>query len=58
MKEHTCEKCGKFFYRKSGYIDHINRKFSCIKNEIKFIYNLIKIQFITTFMPFIHKLAL
>jgi hypothetical protein len=31
MVNHTCIKCNKEFKKKSHYLDHINKKFSCIK---------------------------
>ena len=31
--EYTCEKCGTKFKKKSHYVQHINRKTSCIKEE-------------------------
>lgn len=33
MVKYNCDKCGREFDRKSTYDFHINRKFSCVKNE-------------------------
>ena len=33
MVEHTCEKCGKIFTHKSTYINHLNRKNPCKKQQ-------------------------
>ena len=33
MVLHTCNKCNKVFNKKSTYINHLNKKFSCIQNK-------------------------
>ncbi len=33
MVKYTCPKCNKEFNKKSNYIEHINRKFSCIQTQ-------------------------
>lgn len=43
MVEHICEKCNKIFYKKSSYINHINRKIKCNQRLEKIVaksYNL------------------
>jgi hypothetical protein len=45
MVKYNCDKCGREFDRKSTYDFHINRKFSCVKNEsnkIVFTYTELK----------------
>jgi hypothetical protein len=34
-KTHICEKCNRVFTKKSTYIDHINRKTSCVQKKIE-----------------------
>jgi restriction endonuclease S subunit/type I restriction-modification system DNA methylase subunit len=34
MPPYSCEKCGKVFLQKSGYVDHVNKKRDCSSNTI------------------------
>jgi uncharacterized C2H2 Zn-finger protein len=49
MVSYICNKCNKEFNRKSNYITHINRKFTCNKNSVTNTDNLVVENIITKY---------